>query len=98
MPGAVFFHLLGAQSQDQQVGAGAGRAGAVQFPFRAAMMAAQAAAGAMDGQMGVAARAFGVPAAVVTDIYRCIAATVQKDERLIASLQVLVHGLLERGG
>ena len=60
---------------------------------RIAVMANQAAPGAVPGHVGVAARATGVPAAGVAQQCRAVAPAVEKQQALVAPLQIFAKGI-----
>ena len=84
---------LGPAADRHDVHVAAGRAGPRHRFGEAAVVAAQAAVDLVEHPIGAAVRALAFPAAVMAGQHRRIAATVQKNQRLLAALYALCNGI-----
>ena len=96
--GKRFFEALGAAPEGQDVLVATGRASLGHAAFEAAVMAAQAAVGEVQHQVGRAARAVGDPAAGGTAENRRVAAAVEEDQALLAACQTRADGAQQHAG
>ena len=90
--GERFLDALRAAAHRLQVEVAAGRAGARDGAFRAAVVAAQPAVGLVQHHARRAARATGGPAAGVAGEHRRVAAPIDEDEALLAARKALADG------